>query len=304
MNKKWNNGDRRRSLRSEAEGMLLNLSPDELKAQPNEILLHELMVHKVELEMQNEELRKTHLAMEEARDRYWHLYEFSPIGYITVSRETMISEINLTGSSMLAVNRSKILNRRFQNFVAPQEQDRWHRLFMGMMNNTENEKQAFDLEMQHEDGSLFYGHLDCIRLKIEDAPPLLRIALTDVSKLKQAEADLRIAATLFESKEARMVTDANTVTLQVNQAFISNTGYTTKDIAGQKPSFLKSGRHQPEFYNAMWESINHKGFWEGEIWNKRKNGEIYSEWLQITAVKNDLGDVTNYVAVYSNNNDS
>ena len=299
MNKKWNNGDRRRSLRSEAEGMLLNLSPDELKAQPNEILLHELMVHKVELEMQNEELRKTHLAMEEARDRYWHLYEFSPIGYITVSRETMISEINLTGSSILGMNRSKILNRRFQNFVAPQEQDRWHRLFMGMMNNTENEKQAFDLEMQHEDGSLFYGHLDCIRLKIEDAPPLLRIALTDISKLKQAETDLHVAAIVFESREPMMVTDANTVILRVNQAFINNSGYSLKEVTGQKPNFLKSSHHKPDFYTTMWETINTAGSWEGVIWNKHKNGEIHPELTHITAVKNEAGEITNYVGVAS-----
>lgn len=299
MNKKWNNGDRRQSLRSEAEGMLLNLSPDELKAQPNEILLHELMVHKVELEMQNEELRKTLLAMEEARDRYWHLYEFSPIGYITVSRETMISEINLTGSSMLAVNRSKILNRQFQNFVAPQAQDRWHRLFMGMMNNTENEKQAFDLEMQHEDGSLFYGHLDCIRLKIEDAPPLLRIALTDISKLRQAETDLRVAAIVFESREPMMVTDGNTVILRVNQAFVNNSGYSLKEVTGQKPNFLKSSHHKPDFYTAMWETINTTGSWEGVIWNKHKNGETYPELTHITAVKNEAGEITNYVGVTS-----
>ncbi len=301
MRKKWDGGDRRKLLRDDAESMLSSLSPDELKAQPNEILLHELMVHKVELEMQNEELRKAHLSMEEARDRYWHLYEFSPVGYITVSREAVISEINLTGCSMLGVNRTKILNHRFPSCIAPHEQDRWHRLFLHIMEHEDNEKQAFDLEMLRNDGSTFHAHLDCLRLRIEDSQPLLRIALTDVSKLKQAEASLRIAAILFESKEPRMVTDANKVILQVNQAFISNTGYTTKDIAGQKPSFLKSGRHQPDFYKAMWESINHDGVWEGEIWNKRKNGEIYSDWLQITAVKNDSGDITNYVGIYSNN---
>lgn len=299
MNKKWNGGERRQSLRSEAESMLFNLSPDELKAQPNEILLHELMVHKVELEMQNEELRKTHLAMEEARDRYWHLYEFSPIGYITVSRETMVSEINLTGCSMLGVNRSKILNRRFQNFVAPRDQDRWHRLFMAMMNNTENEKQAFDLEMQHEDGSLFHGHLDCIRLKIEDAEPLLRISLTDISNLKQSEIDLRIAAIVFESKEPMMVTDADTVILRVNKAFINNCGYSLKEVTGQKPNFLKSSQHKADFYSAIWETINSTGSWEGVILNKHKNGEIHPESTHITAVKNDAGEIKNYVVVTS-----
>ncbi|MEO6118231.1 MAG: PAS domain-containing protein [Methylotenera sp.] len=295
----WNGGERRKTLREEAESMLSSLSPDELKAQPHEILLHELMVHKVELEMQNEELRQAHLSMEEARDRYWHLYEFSPIGYITVTRGAMISEINLTGCSMLGANRTKIINHRFPSSIAPHEQDRWHHFFLNIMEHDENERKSLDVEMLHNDDSIFYAHLDCLRLRIEDSPPLLRIAMTDITKLKQAEADLRIAAIVFESKEPMMVTDAKAAILRVNKAFIKDTGYTAKEIAGQKPSLLKSGHHPNDFYNAMWESINLKGCWEGEIWNKRKNGEIYSEWLYVTAVKNDLGDVTNYVGIYS-----
>ena len=110
-----------------------SLSPDEKTANPAEILLHELLVHKVELEMQNEELRRAYNALEEARDRYIDLYEFAPVGYITINREGLISEINLTGSALLGVDRTKLINRRFSKFVAPQDRDLWHRLFMNMM---------------------------------------------------------------------------------------------------------------------------------------------------------------------------
>jgi PAS domain S-box-containing protein len=185
MNQKWDGIERRISLRAEAEAMVGSLSPAET-AQPAEILLHELLVHKVQLEMQNEELRRAYSALEEARDRYIDLYEFAPVGYITINREGLISEINLTGSALLGVERIKLINRRFSKFVASQDRDLWHRLFMNMMEHGNDEKQEFSLEMTSADGSLFYAHFDCLRRETLDTPPMLRVALTNISKLKLA----------------------------------------------------------------------------------------------------------------------
>lgn len=184
MNRKRDGIERRKSLRAEAEAMVGSLSPEEMTTQPVEILLHELLVHKVELEIQNEELRRAHLSMEEARDRYLDLYEFAPVGYITISREGLISEINLTGSALLGVDRTQLIHRRFSKFVGPQDADRWYRLFLSMMEHAKDAKQAFGLEMTRHDGSLFYAHLDCLRRESPDSPPLLRVALTDISNVK------------------------------------------------------------------------------------------------------------------------
>ena len=113
---------------------------------------------------------------------------------------------------------------------------------------------------------------------------------------KQAvKADLRIAASAFEAQEGLMITDAEGVILRVNQAFIDCTGYAAEDVVGQTPRFLRSGRHDEDFYRTMWESISQSGSWQGEIWDRRKNGEIYPEWLTISAVKNDDGVITHYV---------
>ena len=120
----------------------------------------------------------------------------------------------------------------------------------------------------------------------------------DVTKQKQTEADLRIAAIAFESQEGMMITDADGVILRVNQAFTKDTGYTAEEAVGQKPHLLKSGRHDAAFYRAMWETINRTGAWQGEIWDRRKNGEIYPKWLTITAVKGDDGVVTHYVETH------
>jgi diguanylate cyclase (GGDEF)-like protein/PAS domain S-box-containing protein len=117
----------------------------------------------------------------------------------------------------------------------------------------------------------------------------------DITELKKVESTLRVAAAAFEAQEGMVVTDSAGVILRINSAFTRITGYTSDEIVGKDPNILNSGRQDQEFYSAMWESINTTGFWEGEIWNKRKNGEIYPEHLTISAVKNLSGMVSNYV---------
>ncbi len=121
--------------------------------------------------------------------------------------------------------------------------------------------------------------------------------IQDITERKQAEIELHIAATVFESQEGMFVTDANCIILKINHAFTRITGYSATEVIGQTPNFLQSGRHDKLFYLALWQSINDTGVWQGEIWDKRKNGEIYPQWLTITAVK-DKGNnvVTHYVA--------
>jgi diguanylate cyclase (GGDEF)-like protein/PAS domain S-box-containing protein len=96
-----------------------------------------------------------------------------------------------------------------------------------------------------------------------------------------------------------IVTDANKVILRVNQAFTRITGYSADDVIGRTPDLLKSGRQKEEFYIAMWESIKDRGSWEGEVWNRRKNGDVYPEQLTITAVKDATGVIANYVGTFT-----
>lgn len=117
----------------------------------------------------------------------------------------------------------------------------------------------------------------------------------DISERKLVETELRIAAAAFESQESIMVTDANCAILRINTAFTRTTGYTVEEVIGQSPRIVQSGRHDTAFYAAMWDSINRTGSWEGEIWNRHKDGTIHPKWLSITAVKSDDGTVTHYV---------
>ena len=138
-----------------------------------------------------------------------------------------------------------------------------------------------------------------LRYGTGNSPTHLIGIVQDITERKKAEADLRIAATAFESHEGLMITDADGVILRINKAFTETTGYMAEEIVGQTPRLLKSGRHNAAFYRAMWETIKRTGGWQGEIWDRRKNGEIYPKWLSITAVKGDDGAVTHYVGSHT-----
>ncbi|HEY8035820.1 MAG TPA: EAL domain-containing protein [Methylobacter sp.] len=122
---------------------------------------------------------------------------------------------------------------------------------------------------------------------------------TDIHEIKQTEQELRISATAFETQEGMIITDENHVILKVNHAFTHITGYSSEEAVGNTPAILKSGKQSARFYQAMWKVLRQEHYWQGEIWNKRKNGEIYPEWLSITAVVEGTGRITNYVACFS-----
>ncbi len=112
---------------------------------------------------------------------------------------------------------------------------------------------------------------------------------------EKAEEQIRIAASAFEAQEGIIITDAQNTILRVNSAFTEITGYSVQDAVGSSPNMLSSGLHDKAFYKAMWDSIQREGVWQGEIWNRRQNGEIYPAWSNITAVKNPDGAVSHYV---------
>ncbi|MCF8179725.1 MAG: PAS domain S-box protein, partial [Sulfuritalea sp.] len=121
----------------------------------------------------------------------------------------------------------------------------------------------------------------------------------NITEKKRVEQELRVAATAFESQEAIAVTDAQGVIVRVNQAFVDITGFSAEDAAGQTLNMLDSGRHDADFFATMERSINHSGTWQGEIWNRRQNGETYPAWLMITAVKDDDDEISHYVNAFT-----
>ena len=161
-----------------------------------------------------------------------------------------------------------------------------------------NRTNTFETRFRHRGGHDFPVELTSVPLEI-DGQPLVFNAARDITERKKVEEDLRIAARAFESQVGMLITDADLRILRCNEAFSRITGYQLQDIVGRKPNLLQSGRHGKSFYEAMWHALNTQGSWQGEIWNKRKNGEVYPQLLSIGTVRNEAGETTHYVASLS-----
>ncbi len=148
-----------------------------------------------------------------------------------------------------------------------------------LFQNTEKEKRAAELVIANEE------------LLFQNTEKEKRAA-----ELVIANKELSIAATAFESQTGIMVTDANNTILRVNTAFTAITGYMAEEVVGQTPAILNSGHQDKVFYEVMWETLSRTALWEGEIWNRRKNGEVYIQYLTIKRLKDANGDTTNFVA--------
>lgn len=188
----------RLQLRANAEAEVARAPPSEDSARPRDELLHELRVHQIELEMQNESLRQAQLILEESRDRYADLYEFAPVGYLTLTDKGLIAEINLTGAALLGKDRKALIQRRFAHFLRSGEQDRWHKHFLQMLRH--GNKQACEIAFQRSDGTVFDAHLDCLLTTDAGGKPMLRVSLTDITARKQAEQAMQAAK--IEAEEA------------------------------------------------------------------------------------------------------
>jgi diguanylate cyclase (GGDEF)-like protein/PAS domain S-box-containing protein len=121
----------------------------------------------------------------------------------------------------------------------------------------------------------------------------------DISRRKLDEQALQVAAVAFETQDAILITDADANIIRVNRSFERITGYRAAEVIGHNPSMMSSGRHDKQFYGEMWQRLKEEGAWAGEIWDKRKNGQVYPRWVTITAVRNDRNEVSHYVGVFA-----
>ncbi|MDP3424778.1 MAG: diguanylate cyclase [Burkholderiaceae bacterium] len=122
----------------------------------------------------------------------------------------------------------------------------------------------------------------------------------DMTEIRRKDEQLRLAASVFtHAREGITITNADGIIIDVNEAFTRITGYSREEAIGQNPRVLKSGRQDAAFYADMWQSLNEAGHWSGEIWNRRKNGEVYAELLTISAVRDERGDTRQYMALFA-----
>ncbi len=282
-------------FRAEAELQLLSTAETEPVILKYEQLLFELRVHQTELEMQNHELRRTQVALEESSARYLDLYDLAPVAYFTLSENALITEANLTMATLFGVERNKLINSRFARYVMPEDSDAWYRFFRQVKQGVAIK--IPELTLHKADGTPFYAHLECLCVEKDNETMRLRLVIIDITERKLEEA-LRIAALAFDTHNGIIITDAHKVILCANQAFSYITGFNFEEIVGKYPSFLQSGLDD-DFYKTIWTSLEQAGEWQGEIWGKGKAGQSLLLWLTINSVADTSGLITHYVGSFT-----
>lgn len=256
------------------------------------------LLHLAEIEACKLELQETRRLLEEARSRYTDLFESAPVGYLTLDDQGLTLEINPIGATMLGRDRAHMLGKPFIAWLAENERP----LFLEHLNQAfhTGTKASVELTLRTPGGALCEVRLESVAAKGAGQPRACRTVMTDLSAIRRAEQVSSLASRVIESAaEGIMITDARHIILEVNPAFEKSTGYSAHEAIGKSPAMLHSGRHDESFYQEMWATLDKQGQWQGEVWNRNKSGEIYPEWLSISAVRNAKQGVTNYVGIFS-----
>ncbi|WP_427551298.1 putative bifunctional diguanylate cyclase/phosphodiesterase [Methylomonas sp. MS20] len=280
-------------LRQRAERQLANTVPA-MPVDPQDRSLHELQVHQIELEIQNEALREARGLAEQALERYAELFDFAPIAYFTLGDDGGIQQANFKGEQLLKLQRFTVDGRRFADFVAGEF------------------RSAFDQFLEQVFAGIAARHCEIVLAAagtsrwvtieaIADRKNRTCLAaVIDITERKRNEQEVQLAATIYLAlSEAIMVADADNRIVAINPAFSSLTGYSADEAIGQSTSLLKSGRQDQAFFQAMWHSLHQTGQWQGELWNRRKNGEEFLARLSISTVYGDSGQIVRRVAMSS-----
>jgi PAS domain S-box-containing protein len=261
-------------------------------------LLHQFRSHEIELARRNEELRQMTIALELSREHYRELYDQAPVGYLTLIAKGIIVEANETAAKLMGIERKHLINKHLDDFIEDEFKERWRKHFL-LATQTIG-KNACELPFRHEQGNIIYVHLDCLSIDADDAPPpQIRVTLTEITKLKKAEHELRIAAAAFETQEGIVVADSNKLIVRVNKAFTRLTGYGEDEAVSKMASFLRSKRYGADFHQQIWASVDQDGCWHGEIWGKHKDGREIPFLLNITSVRGSDGKISHYVSSFT-----
>jgi PAS domain S-box-containing protein len=207
------------------------------EGQTREHLVHELQVHQIELETQAEELRRTHAELEESRDKYLDLYEFAPVGYITLTDTESVSEVNITGAKLLGVSRNKLQKVQFRKFVVPEDSDQWARYFVKMADT--GKKQTCTLRLRRGDGSAFHAHLEGIRItESSNGATTVKLTISDITEIGVVEAALaereeQFRSVVQNSSDLTILTDPKGSVTYVSPQCEQVLGYSPTELIGK-----------------------------------------------------------------------
>ena len=289
-------------LRKKAEEILQNHFNPVKDQSESDDYIHELRVHQIELEIQNQELRVAQIKLEDSRRKYFDLYNFAPVGYFTLDRKGIILDVNLTGASLLGVKRLTLQKQAFIQYIFPECRNIFHH-HLNKVIETGN-KQSVELKLLKNDNSSFYGHIETLNVQNENGKfKEFRVAVMDISVQKKAEIAHHTSEKLFKlmfnrSPLASAITSLDYTPLQINDAFSHMIGYPKEELLSTKfPEYTHP--------NDLLEEIKQLNrIISGEIDNFvmekkyiHKNGEILNGNLFISAVKDQTNKLVNFLII-------
>ena len=263
------------------------------------MLLVTLLVSALSLELFRHSMRQRE-ALREGAVRINTIVNNVVDGIVTVDANGAIESINQSAEQMFGYTASQVLGRKF--IVLLQECCRntyIDQLSSGSPNHVIPSLLSDECDGlgKRQDGSTFPLELAISQVTVNGQRLLIHI-VRDVTERKLADQKLRLAASVFENaSEGIVITDVDGTIQSVNPAYTTITQLREEELSGKNPRILQSGQHDREFYEQMWASLGGSGHWQGEIWNRRKNGEIFPQWVTINAIKDNRGRTTNYVGV-------
>jgi diguanylate cyclase (GGDEF)-like protein/PAS domain S-box-containing protein len=253
--------------------------------------------HRVKVILQ---ARWAEVALRRSEARFRGIFEYSAIGVALTDMQGHIQHVNPALQAILGQSELELHHRLFTKSFYPYDtmiEREYHQQLLAC------ERDSYQMEKYffRGDSLMLWGRITTSLIRTPEEEPLFIVQMVeDVTERKRSQAKQRLATKVFETtSDGIMITNAEAKIIDVNQAFLLTNGYCYEEILDQNPRILKSGNHDYSFYEEMWSQARETGRWRGEIWNKRKNNELYSTWMSLSAVRGEHNEITNYVAVYS-----
>lgn len=283
----------RTKLRVEAESRLVHFPPGPADLTPEELqrALHELQVHHLELEMQNEELRRTHAELDAARKRYFDLYDLAPVGYLTLSEPGLIVEANLTAAALLGVTRNALAGQPLSRFILKEDQDVYY-LHRKQLEATQD-PQCFELRMVKMDRTVLWVRLESTFTRDSQGGFESRIVLSDITTKRQLEESSRMKTRAFDaSMTANSIANSEGTITEANDTFLRIWGYACEaEVVGNSIPHFFMDQHEAE---AILATLNGTGYWQGEFSARRKDGSTFMAHGLGTVVRDGHGTLIGY----------
>jgi diguanylate cyclase (GGDEF)-like protein/PAS domain S-box-containing protein len=247
------------------------------------VVVEDISARKISERKKNQaELRRHKLVIGAALDGFWMTDEYG-----------VLEEVNEAYARMSGYSTQELVGMNISQLEVHEDPEEVKRHIHKLMAQGHD---RFETQHRRKDGRVI--DIEASSTFLPESKEIF-VFSHDITQRKQAEQALRIAAATFETQDAIIITDANANIIRVNHAFTEITGYSEEDVIGKNPRILSSGRESKAFYTEMWKRLLEKGSWVGEIWDKRKNGEVYPKQMTLTAVKNEHGETMQYVAIFS-----